>query len=141
MWAPIVPVPDVMKYVSEHFPRQMAGYLRVFFKQEPAPEEFRKVAAAFQIPEEEVIARLDEAGIERTLITGFDEWTSAHETFIPNELVAGLAERHPDRFIPFVDGELQAVHVNRGRRKGLRIQVKPDQPGLFDTTDRSNKQC
>ena len=30
-------------------------------------------------------------------------------------------------------GELQAVHVNRGRRKGLRIQVKPDQPGLFDT--------
>ena len=57
MWAPIVPVPDVMKYVSEHFPRQMAGYLRVFFKQEPAPEEFRKVAAAFQMPEEDVIAR------------------------------------------------------------------------------------
>jgi len=30
-------------------------------------------------------------------------------------------------------GELNAVHVNRGRRKGLRIQVKQDQPGLFDT--------
>jgi DNA invertase Pin-like site-specific DNA recombinase len=30
-------------------------------------------------------------------------------------------------------GELNAVHVNRGRRKGLRIQVKPDQAGLFDT--------
>jgi len=30
-------------------------------------------------------------------------------------------------------GELQAVHVNRGRRKGLRIQVEPDQHGLFDT--------
>jgi DNA invertase Pin-like site-specific DNA recombinase len=30
-------------------------------------------------------------------------------------------------------GELQAVHVNRGRRKGLRIQVKHDQPGLLDT--------
>lgn len=30
-------------------------------------------------------------------------------------------------------GELTAVHVNRGRRKGLRIQVKPDQTGLFDT--------
>jgi excisionase family DNA binding protein len=38
-------------------------------------------------------------------------------------------------------GELQAVHVNRGRRKGLRIQVKPDQPGLFDTTDRRKAQC
>ena len=30
-------------------------------------------------------------------------------------------------------GELQAVHVNRGRRKGLRIQVRHDQAGLFDT--------
>lgn len=29
-------------------------------------------------------------------------------------------------------GELQAVHVNRGRRKGLRIQVERDQAGLFD---------
>jgi hypothetical protein len=33
-------------------------------------------------------------------------------------------------------GELQAVHVNSGRRKGLRIQVKRDQPGLFDTPDK-----
>ena len=30
-------------------------------------------------------------------------------------------------------GELQAVHVTSGRRKGLRIQVGHDQPGLFDT--------
>jgi excisionase family DNA binding protein len=29
-------------------------------------------------------------------------------------------------------GELNAVHLNRGRRKGLRIQVEPDQAGLFD---------
>lgn len=29
-------------------------------------------------------------------------------------------------------GELQAVHVNRGRRKGLRINVSSDQAGLFD---------
>ena len=29
-------------------------------------------------------------------------------------------------------GELAAVHVNRGQRKGLRIQVKQDAPGLFD---------
>jgi DNA invertase Pin-like site-specific DNA recombinase len=38
-------------------------------------------------------------------------------------------------------GELNAVYVNRGRRKGLRIQAKPDQPGLFDTTDERNAQC
>jgi excisionase family DNA binding protein len=30
-------------------------------------------------------------------------------------------------------GELDAVLVNRGQRQGLRIQVKHDQPGLFDT--------
>ncbi|MFE4922325.1 helix-turn-helix domain-containing protein [Streptomyces sp. NPDC056661] len=30
-------------------------------------------------------------------------------------------------------GELAVVHVNRGRRKGLRIQVHREQPGLFDT--------
>jgi excisionase family DNA binding protein len=29
-------------------------------------------------------------------------------------------------------GELQAVHVNRGRRKGLQIKVFGDQGGLFD---------
>ncbi|MDA8043722.1 MAG: recombinase family protein [Actinomycetota bacterium] len=28
-------------------------------------------------------------------------------------------------------GELAAVHVRRGRRSGLRVQVKPDQVGLF----------
>lgn len=31
-------------------------------------------------------------------------------------------------------GELAAVHVTTGKRKGLRIQVKPDTPGLFATT-------
>ena len=30
-------------------------------------------------------------------------------------------------------GELQAVHVNLGRRKGLRINVNAASPGLFDT--------
>jgi DNA invertase Pin-like site-specific DNA recombinase len=31
-------------------------------------------------------------------------------------------------------GELRAVHVNRGRRKGLRIDVNATVPGLFETT-------
>jgi len=29
-------------------------------------------------------------------------------------------------------GQLQAVYVNRGQRKGLRIKVSSDQAGLFD---------
>jgi DNA invertase Pin-like site-specific DNA recombinase len=32
-------------------------------------------------------------------------------------------------------GELAAVHINRGKRKGLRIQVEPAAPGLFATTE------
>ena len=38
-------------------------------------------------------------------------------------------------------GELQAVHVSAGRRKGLRINVNNDQLGLFDTPERRPKQC
>ena len=38
-------------------------------------------------------------------------------------------------------GELPAVYVHRGKRKGLRIQVKPDQTGLFDNPIRQEAQC
>jgi uncharacterized protein len=137
MWAPIVPVPEVMRHVSEHFPREMAGYLRVFFKWEPRAEEFQKVAAVFEMSEDDVIARLDEAGISRTLITGFDEYSSVHETFIPNELVANLAERHPDRFIPFFGADvLKGMDAVREleqwvRGRGFRgLSLRPFMIGL-----------
>lgn len=108
MWAPIVPVPEVMEHVAHHFPKEMAGYLRVFYKREPDPAEFERIAAGMTIEEETVIEALDQAGIARTLITGFDEFSSVHETFIPNEPVAALAERHPDRFIPFAGADVLA---------------------------------
>ena len=38
-------------------------------------------------------------------------------------------------------GELAAVYVHRGKRKGLRIQVKPDQTGLFENHIRQEAQC
>ena len=38
-------------------------------------------------------------------------------------------------------GELAAVYVHRGKRKGLRIQVKPDQTGLFENNIREETQC
>jgi len=38
-------------------------------------------------------------------------------------------------------GELAAVYVHRGKRKGLRIQVKPDQAGLFENDIREEAQC
>jgi uncharacterized protein len=131
MWAPIVPVPEVMEHVAEHFPAEMAGYLRVFYKREPRKEEFRSAARALDMSEDQVISLLDQAGIGRTLITGFDEWSSVHETFIPNELVADLAERHPGRFIPFagidlgkgMDGVRELEHLVRDRGfQGLSLR-------------------
>jgi uncharacterized protein len=137
MWAPIVPVPEVMEHVAHHFPKEMAGYLRVFYKRDPDPAEFTRAAGGMTMDDETVIAALDQAGIDRTLITGFDEFSSVHETFIPNELVAGLADRHPDRFIPFAGADvllgMEAVrdfeHLVRDR--GFRgLSVRPFMVGL-----------
>jgi hypothetical protein len=137
MWAPILPVPEVMQHVSEHFPAEMAGYLRVFYKREPRADEFRNSTKAMEMSDEAVIAALDSAGIEQTLITGFDEWSSVHETFIPNELVAGIAERHPGRFIPFagvdllkgMDAVRELEHLVRDR--GFRgLSLRPFMIGL-----------
>ncbi len=38
-------------------------------------------------------------------------------------------------------GDLRAVHVRRGRRSGLRIEVKRDQLGLFDGPDDEEVRC
>jgi DNA invertase Pin-like site-specific DNA recombinase len=38
-------------------------------------------------------------------------------------------------------GELAAIYVHRGKRKGLRIQVKPEQAGLFENHVREETQC
>ncbi len=131
MWAPIVPVPEIMRHAAEHFPDAMLGYLRVFYKQAPTKEAFRRRADTIQLSEEQVVSALDAAGIARSLVTGFDERTSCGETFIPNELVAPLVEHHPQRFIPFagVDilqgavalRELQHWVIKRGFR-GLSLR-------------------
>jgi DNA invertase Pin-like site-specific DNA recombinase len=38
-------------------------------------------------------------------------------------------------------GELPAIYAQHGKRKGLRIQVKREQTGLFDNERREEKQC
>jgi predicted TIM-barrel fold metal-dependent hydrolase len=137
MWAPIVPVPEVMEHVAHHFPKEMAGYLRVFYKRDPDPAEFTSAAAGMAMDHDTLVAALDQARIDRTLITGFDEYSSVHETFIPNELVAGLAERHPDRFIPFAGADvLKGMDAVRDfehlvRDRGFRgLSVRPFMIGL-----------
>ncbi len=106
MWAPIVPTREIMEHVADHFPVPMLGYLRVFQLGEPDPEAFAKVARALATDDAAVIRRLDEAGIARTLITGFDEASTCGTTFVSNDVVAAVAERHPDRFLPFAGADI-----------------------------------
>jgi hypothetical protein len=137
MWAPILPVPSILEHAALHFPPQMLGYLRVFYKEPATVEAFRARAAAVVLSEEQVVAALEAAGITRSLITGFDERSSVGETFIPNELVAPIAQKYPDRFIPFA-----GVDVGRGmegvrelehwiRERGFRgVSLRPFMIGL-----------
>ena len=78
---------------------------------------------------------------------------------LTDELRARVCEQAPDGWLPLTEaaqalgvarqtvlhkvqrGELPAVYVHNGKRKGLRIQVKPDQAGLFENHVREETQC
>ncbi len=70
--------------------------------------------------------RIDQALRDRVVGQAPDGWLTLDETAktlgVARQTVLHKVQR----------GELPAVHVNRGKRKGLRIQVKHNQPGLFD---------
>ena len=78
---------------------------------------------------------------------------------ITPELRQRVCQHAPDGWLPLGDAaaalglarqtvlqkvqraDLAAVYVRRGKRKGLRIQVKPSQAGLFENDTREEKQC
>jgi len=101
MWAPFLPLPEVSAHFAEHFPEPMLGYLKVFWKQPATMDTVRQMQSGRTLSEDDVMKTLDDAGIERSLITGFDETSTAGTVTLPNELVAQIAERRPGRFIPF----------------------------------------
>lgn len=101
MWSPIVPSREIMEHVAVHFPEMQLSYLSIFQKREVTLAEYEQVAKAMAKDDEGVLALLDEAGVERALITGFVEPSTAGDSFVANESVAAVAERHPERFIPF----------------------------------------
>jgi uncharacterized protein len=105
MWAPIVPSREIVAHIVEHFPEPMLGYLRVFFKQEPTAATVRGFAALAR-DDAAILAELDAAHVVRSLVTGFDEASTAGTTFVTNEVVAAIAERHPDRFLPFAGADI-----------------------------------
>jgi predicted TIM-barrel fold metal-dependent hydrolase len=84
----------------------MLGYLRVFFRREPTLESARKMIGALASDDGPILASLDEAGVAWSLVTGFDEKSTAGSTFVSNESVAALAARHPGRFLPFAGADV-----------------------------------
>jgi DNA invertase Pin-like site-specific DNA recombinase len=78
---------------------------------------------------------------------------------LTDELRGRVCEHAPDGWLPLTRaaqalgvarqtvlhkvqrGDLAAVYVHSGKRKGLRIQVKPEQTGLFENTIREETQC
>jgi DNA invertase Pin-like site-specific DNA recombinase len=78
---------------------------------------------------------------------------------LTDELRSRVREHAPDGWLPLgqaakalgvarqtvlhrvQQGKLAAVYVHRGKRKGLRIQVKPSETGLFENDIREEAQC
>jgi hypothetical protein len=106
MWAPIVPSREILAHATENFPEAMLGYLRVFFKSEASPDSVRRNLGALVQDDSAILAALDEADVRWTLVTGFDEASTAGTTFVSNQAVAAIAGRHPGRFIPFAGADV-----------------------------------
>jgi len=78
---------------------------------------------------------------------------------VTDDLRSRFVETAPDGYVPMIEathrlgisrqtvlqrvkrGELNAVHVRLGRRKGLRIQVPEALPGLFDRQSTDGVHC
>jgi len=142
MWAPLVPAREIAADMAAGFPEAQLGYLRVFWKRAPSLAEAREAARAMARDDAEILADLDAAGVTHSLITGFDEASSAGTTFIRNESVAAVAGRHPERFIPFAGADvLRGAQALRDlehwvRERGFRgLSLRPFMIGL-PATDR-----
>jgi DNA invertase Pin-like site-specific DNA recombinase len=85
--------------------------------------------------------------------------TAPWQIQITPELRARICQHAPDGWLPLAEaaaalglarqtvlhkvqrGDLPAIYVQHGKRKGLRIQVIPHQTGLFDNDRPEEKQC
>ena len=82
MWAPILPVPEVMAHLRDNFPDLMLGYLRVFWKQQPTQEAVRARVEAAAQPLDRVMAAIDAAGIGIVV-----DWVGGPDVEIHNTII------------------------------------------------------
>ena len=106
MWAPIVPSAEIVEDLRGGFPIEQLQYLEVFTKTRVSEAEFATYVQSRRRSDEEILAAFDEADITYSLVTGFDEQSTCGVTFVHNESVAALVERHPDRFIAFAGADI-----------------------------------
>jgi predicted TIM-barrel fold metal-dependent hydrolase len=106
MWAPIVPAREIIDDLRAGFPAEQLQYLEVFTGRRVTADQFVAYAEDLVRTDDEIVASLDDAGIVRSVITGFDERSTCGETFVTNDAVAAVAERHPDRFVPFAGADI-----------------------------------
>jgi predicted TIM-barrel fold metal-dependent hydrolase len=138
MWAPIVPSREIMAHAAGRFPEPQLGYIRVFLKRErPTMDDFAAMAKALTRDDGEILRSLDEARITRALITGLDERGTGGTELFSNESVAAIAERHPERFLPFCGADItRGVEALREteywiRERGFRgLSLRPFMTGL-----------
>ncbi|MGO9926688.1 MAG: amidohydrolase family protein [Mycobacterium sp.] len=108
MWAPLVPCAEIIDDLRAGFPTEQLQYLEVFTKRTVSAEQFSDYAESLRQTDDRILDSLDAAGITLSLITGFDEKSTCGVTFVHNDSVAALAERHPDRFLPFAGVDIMA---------------------------------
>lgn len=118
---------------------------------EPASGELitlQKAAVIFGVAASTIHRWINDGFIPAEQVTPGAPWAIR----ITDELRSRFVEQAPPGFLPMLEatlklgvsrqtvlqrvkrGELEAVHVNRGRRKGLRIKVVDSQPNLFTHT-------
>lgn len=108
MWAPFVPSAEVIDDLREGFPVELLSYFEVFTKTTISAEQFGAYAESLRRTDDQILDSLDDAGITRSLITGFDERSTCGVTFVHNASVAAVAARDPDRFLPFAGADILA---------------------------------
>jgi hypothetical protein len=106
MWAPIVPSCEIIDDLRLGFPTGQLQYVDVFTKTSVSEEQFGDYVQGLRRTDDKILAALDDAAITRSIITGFDERSICGVTFVHNESIAALAERHPDRFIPSAGADI-----------------------------------
>lgn len=108
MWAPFVPSAEVIDDLREGFPVELLSYFEVFTKTTISAEQFGAYAESLRRTDDQILDSLDDAGITRSLITGFDERSTCGVAFVHNASVAAVAARYPDRFLPFAGADILA---------------------------------